>query len=230
MSDNEKKENENLQPAQDTYRTLSGSNRKMTRQMILISLAIFGGLLLLATGILLAGKWISDDSGTNPSEGSIRFYPPYEGDIFADREYLELDRSISYCADPDGYGETISMTDENIEEFNAEIRFLREWILLMTQGDSGRYNACFTENYFRSHEKQKSFAPQMIWQTVIYYQSVSSDENTGERLVTYRLSYRIHRNDGTVRNDVGSDGAKPQYVVLRISADGSIGIDNLYTK
>lgn len=214
---------------EDAYRALSGNNRKMMRQMLLISLAFFGVLLLLAGGILLAGKLLSKNSGEAGSD-SIRFYPPYNGDIFADAEYLALDRSISFCADPDGYGETVSITDENIEEFNAEVRFLRDWIRILTEGDADRYNACFTEAYFQTHERQKSFSPQMIWQTVIRYQSVSSDERTGERLVTYRLSYCIHRNDGTLRRDVGSDGSRPQYAVLRIAPDGSIGIDDLYTK
>jgi hypothetical protein len=146
----------------------------------------------------------------------IDFFAPYGGDIFASEEYLALDRSVSYF---DG-AVYRSITDANEEEFDLAVLFLRDLLHIMTRGDHAAYNAAFTRP-----AGQAEFSQQMIYESVIAYEGSTTDG--GDRLIVYRLEYKIHRNDGTLRRDVGSDGIKPQWAVVRVTDDGRISLDSL---
>ena len=58
---------------------------------------------------------------------------------------------------------------------------------------------------------------------------LSESKQGEERLITYRLEYMIHRNDGTFRRDVGSDASRPQDITVRVGTDGKILIERLVT-
>jgi hypothetical protein len=53
---------------------------------------------------------------------------------------------------------------------------------------------------------------------------VGEETANGALRVTYRLEYRIHRNNGTYRRDVGSDAVRPEYLTLTKEETGSFRI------
>ena len=69
-----------------------------------------------------------------------------------------------------------------------------------------------------------SFTQQMIYDIEIEKLSVSESEKG--ILYAYNVAYKIYRNNGTFRNDIGSDGAKTLYFEL-LESNGSILIDRI---
>ncbi len=202
-----------------------GAEQKLKKKMLWVLLGILGVMLLLLCLVLLLQSLLQW-GGEGEDDGYIHFYPTYAGDIFSYGPYLELNRSVSYCADAAGYGVTLSITEANRADFDVYVLYLCDWIKLMTYGAVEDYNACFSESYLREHGAQAAFSPQMIYNACIYF--VSEEQDGDGLLRTYRLDYMIHRNDGTLRRDVESDAIRPQYVQLRVGADRSIQIDALY--
>ena len=213
---------------QETTEVASVSPQNFKKKLLLILGIALGALILLLTAVaLITGLGKKDNPGFE--YGEEHFYPTYEGDIMQNKAYLDLDRSISYCADPAGYGETSSITDENRKDYSAEVLFLYDYLQTVIAGDANAYNKLFNEAYYKNKENKplESFSPQMIYQAKITYQT-EAKEGT-DRLVVYRLEYMIYRNDGTFRRDIASDSSRPQNIRLRVSADGSIAIENIST-
>ncbi len=206
--------------------TPSSEETELKKKMIRILLIFLGGMLLLLALIPIIGLFSSH--GGDGEDPSVYHYPPFEGNIFSYEPYLALDRTVSYCADPSGYGATVSITKENRVDFDAYVLFLCDFLKTMNYGDTEAYNACFSEEYLKEHGEAAAFPPQMIYRSCIYFQSRENDGR--DILLHYRLDYMIHRNDGSLRGDVGSDAIRPQYVTLRVREDGSIRIDELYIK
>ncbi len=155
------------------------------------------------------------------------FSPTYEGNIMEYPAYLALDRSVTYCNDPSGYGLTTSMTEEHRNEFPAGAWFLYQYIEILVSGDTDAYNALFNEQYYKKNDPHAPFTPQMIYKTEIRYRTEEKDGR--DTLVAFWLEYRIFENDGTFRRDIGSDATRGQNVVLRITPAGDISIEELTT-
>lgn len=196
----------------EAFLELEKRSRKMRKKLTLI----LGGVALCA--VILCGALLLPDllkNSKNPQEefreyGDEAFYEPYTGDIMKNEEYLELDRKVYYS---DGSGMESSIEDDNLSEFSNEVIFLYNYLQTIIRGDAEAYNACFNnENY-----RKDSFNPQMLYGARITFFSRSNDEKG--IIVTYRLEYMIHRNDGTFRRDIRSNESRPQYVTLRIEPE-----------
>ena len=204
----------NQQEQQNEYEALLSANRGLRRRLFWV-LAVLGGIVLLMVAVLLTLHFTLSGNGDDTSP-HIDFFDPYEGNIFEFEEYLGLDRSVTYF-DGQVYR---SIEEDNGESFDRAVLFLRDFLKTMTRGDVEAYNAAFTVS-----PRQKQFSQQMIYESVICYEGYTTDET--DRLIVYRLEYKIHRNDGTLRRDVGSDGMIPQWAVVRVTDSGEISIDAL---
>lgn len=204
----------NQQEQQNEYETLLAANRGLRRRLFVV-LAVLGGILLLMVAVLLVLHFALSGNGDDASP-HIEFFAPYEGNIFEFEEYLGLDRSVTYF-DGQVYR---SIETDNEKDFDRAVLFLRDFLEIMTRGDASAYNAAFTFS-----PQQKPFSQQMIYESVICYEGYTTDET--DKLIVYRLEYKIHRNDGTLRRDVGSDGMIPQWVVVRVTDGGDLSIDTL---
>ncbi len=202
------------QNPKETYEALLAQNQRMKRRFLLM-LAILGGVVLLMTAVLLLLHFAFSQT-KEPEPPRIHFYAPYGGDIFESEEYLSLDRRVYYF---DG----AIYLEVKGEGFDPAVLFLRDFLEIMTRGDTAAYNAAFTVD-----PHQTEFSQQMIYASEICYEGSVNDG--GDKLYTYRLEYKIHRNDGTLRRDVGSDGMRPQWAVVRVRNDGGISIDSLTTE
>lgn len=199
--------------------------RRMKKRILTLFAAVFAVLILLFLMLWLVDHLAHRNAGGN---GDYNFYPPYDGDIMENAEYLELNRMIDYCNDPLGYGLRQSITEENEEEFDASVLFLRDYLLTVIAGDAAAYNNYFNSVYFEDNEPKSSFYQQMLYNMVIYFESTEKQDG-GDTLTTYRLEYMIYKNNGSFRNDVGSDAILPRHVTLRISPDGTIKIEGIRT-
>ena len=70
------------------------------------------------------------------------------------------------------------------------------------------------------------FAPQMLYD--IRIEMLSNDpQNDGTVLYAFNVEYKIHRNDGTFRNDIDSDASKKLYFELYEDTEGLVRIDRI---
>jgi len=196
------------------YEELLAASKAMKRRMLQI-LAILGGVMLLMLAVVIGVHFAFAGEEENASP-QIDFYAPYDGDIFSFDEYLALDRSTSYF---DGYVYR-SIEEENEKSFDGAVLFLRDFLEMMKRGDVKGYNAAFTVD-----PHQSDFSQQMIYEAAICYERQGTDAQ--DRLILYRLEYKLHRNDGSLRRDVGSDGMKPLWAVVRVTPDGVCSLDSL---
>ena len=131
---------------------------------------------------------------------------------------------ITYCANSDGTG----LRTEVTEESDSKVRFLALFINSVIMGDNQAYRSYFSEAYL-SNNSLPQFTQQMLYDICIYYQG-SEVQKDGRTFYVYRLEYMIRKNNGTYRRDIGSDMIRPQYVVLSISRENEIKVENVYTQ
>ena len=211
--------------AQEELTRMQEGSKRQKRVMLTVLACAVGVMALLLGTVALIGLLGKD--GGDVSQGDYEFYPVYEGDIMENEEYLGLNRHVEYCADPSGYGMTTSITDENREEYDDSVLFLYDYMQTIIKGDAVAYNKMFNAKYFEDNEPKDAFSQQMLHEIKIRFLSESKEGE--ERLITYRVEYMIHRNDGTFRRDVGSDASRPQDITVRVGTDGKILIERLVT-
>ena len=117
-------------------------------------------------------------------------------------------------------------------EYNDAVRFFVKYFQTILAGDAETYNTFFTERYFRDNKEQERFAPQMIYDIVVEQLSETTG-NDGTTEWIFKVSYNIHRNDGSFRNDIPPvdglevSGSRPLYFRLIGDASGQVLIDEI---
>ena len=154
-----------------------------------------------------------------------QFCKPYNGNILEYEEYLAKDREIYYWESSEEYGMQYTVTDAHED---AKLRFLYQYLQTIIQGDFHTYNSYFNSVYYQTSEPKSNFAQQMLYDIKLFYESAETEQN-GERLITYRVEYKIMQNNGTFRTDIGSDMMRAQYLTLHEYSNGSILIEKLLT-
>ena len=149
------------------------------------------------------------------------YYPvDYELDIMTEPEYLDLDRNVYFTEG----AETYSINDLPREDLDSDVIFFLNYFDLAIAGNYDAYNKLFTENYYKSNEPYYSFTQQMIYE--IHLEKLGSETKGEQNIYYYDVSYKIHKNNGTFRNDIGCDGSKTLFFTL-IEENGSILIDSI---
>lgn len=182
-----------------------------------------GGLLALVLMLTVVNLLLPEKE--QPAAPEIHFYPVYEGNIFENPQYLGKDRLIRYCDDPSGYGLKSEITDADRETFDIKVRVVELYLKALMSGDNETLKELFSDRYM-AEVGVPQIPQQMIYNMCIYYYRTDPLDH-GVTQVTYKVDYMIYQNSGTYRRDVGSDGIKPEYLVLNVYEDGTIRIDNI---
>ncbi len=207
----------------------SSKKKKLTIIITFASLVIVGALswfLLYGIPEKNVNPMYSQDKqdeiiGMYGSTQSYIYYPiDYDLDIMTEREYLDLDRCIYYTEG----AETFSLNEYPLEELDLDMQFFFKYFDLAISGNYDEYNKLFTENYYKSNEPYYSFTQQMIYD--IRLERLGEKVVDGKDVFYYNVSYKIHKNNGTFRNDIGSDGSKTLYFTL-VDEGGKILIDSI---
>ncbi len=180
------------------------------RRAAIISACLIGALILCAVLIFVLE---SLDNGeyeyeTLPPVPDNKLYDTYpeDFDIMEYGEYLSLDRSIYHCNTTTGV--TVSIDAEEAEKLGEAFAVLYDVIIAINEGDSETYNS-----YMGSERLKKGdFTQQQIYDIVITPAETKVDG--GYETLTYKVTYRIHENNGTYRNTIESDVRRPQYFIL----------------
>lgn len=152
---------------------------------------------------------------------SYNFYPTdYNLDITKDEVYMDLDRSVHYKVG----NLSVLVLREEVDDYNDAVRFFYDYFDTIMAGDAETYNTYFTDRYYEYYEPYSRFAPQMIYAIEVEQLSETANED-GTTSWTFDVTYKIHRNDGTFRNDLDSDASKTLYYELIADRDGNVLID-----
>lgn len=179
--------------------------KKHKKRSIIIGMAIIA-LVGIISGVLLAIEpWAKKEvAGALGMYGSNKSYSNYEPDYDLDvtkvEEYMALDRNIYFTKGGESYilGEGDDITPDK--------QFFIDYFDRTINGRYTEYNEMFTDNYYKTNEPYIRFAPQMIYDIEI--EKLSETYSGGQTVYEYNVSYRIYKNNGTFRNDIGSDGSK----------------------
>lgn len=210
----------------DDSRKPSPEEKKRKKRNLIIVLVMFT-LLGAISFILTEAPQLFEKKDDSPKSmysdrlHSYTFYPTdLNLDVTADAEYMEKDRQIYYKKGP----VSVAVRPEELADYNDAVLFFVEYFATVIDGDTETYNRFFSENYYRTGKPYVEFAPQMLYDILIEELMEEKRQDGGNRW-TFRVEYKIHRNDGTFRNDMESDAVRPLFYVLEGDPTGDVKID-----
>lgn len=185
---------------------------------LLAFVALYYGITAV-TAIIKQHKADQESAGT---EHKIKFYTPnYDEDIRSDRIYMGLDRNFYF--EDSAYGTRFSYDTETLDEvsetYRRTVAVITEYLLAAVDGDEERINSLFSETYYAKGYKNKpKMAPQKLYDIVIITEpnSYGIDIPSADETQFYWVEYKIRMNNGTFRNDMGSDGVKKELFAVSI--------------
>ena len=192
--------------------------KKMKKRVIIVFAAMLAfAILYFAVSAIVAEVQRQKEEDTGYRPNTIIFHnADYDYNILKDKDYLALDRRPYFCDEATGV--TISIEDEELSKQDAGFRLLYDMVQCIIKGDNKGYNALFSSNYYAVEENlpEEEFTMQQIYD--IKFTKVRISEQTdGEINYTqyeYEVEYKIRKNNGTFRTDIGSDAARTQYFVM----------------
>ncbi|MCL2517167.1 MAG: hypothetical protein FWF15_01265 [Oscillospiraceae bacterium] len=193
---------------------MADKNKKF--KLIFIILAVIIGLLIILFIINLILQNVSESISkiNNSPETQKRYYYFYESDydlnILEDEEYLDKNRYIEYTQG----AVSILITDGNFNEYGRPIEFFNEYFTAVINGDAEKYNTFFSEDYHSdsNNKKYEKFTMQRIYNinvTLLSETVIEEGKYYGYNRYVFKVSYMIMKNDGSFRDDMGSDGSIP---------------------
>ena len=203
---------------------------KAGKKALLIAISVIAGLIVCLS---ICSALIDAFEARRAAAQKIDFdfYPAdYEENIFEDEDYLELIEGeyMSFCDITTNL--TVGIDREGAIDYGKEVAFLVEMLHDAISGDHTAYNACFSNEYYKNNQPKSSFTMQKIYDIVITYISretlTDSDGNNYTKSI-YTVEYKIYKNNGTFRNDIGN-GSKKQYFTLT-DTTGLVLVDNIST-
>ena len=208
------------------------NNKRSLKRDMLLAFAVTGGVLLLLLALVSALE--QKTSAGNQSETGdyqYKFSDEYITDIeefLADEDYIAKDRTIYYYNA--SLGTTVGIAEGQYQDYGQCVELLCEMVESIIAGNATAYNQCFSELYFTKEEPQDEFSMQKLYDIVIgtySEETVTKDGKTYTEYI-YTLEYKIRRNNGSLRDDMGSNGSRTQYLLIS-NREGTLLIDGIYT-
>ena len=206
---------------------------KKLKRRILIALAAMVAFVVIyfvassAIASCEAQRQAEEDAKNRPN--TIIFHDPdYEYNKFEDEGYMEKDRAVYYC-DIDT-GVTVSVGEDELHTYDPAFNLLYDMIDCIIRGDADGYNALFSENYYDAdldesaifqNDPEDDFTMQQLYAiklTKIKESSAKTESGVHYTQYEYEVEYKIRKNNGTFRTDIGSDASRKQYFVLSDSS------------
>ena len=188
---------------------------------VVLALAAVAGITLFVIDRVEKSKsartpYLADVYEAEPNRFAV--YDPDAPSIFEDENYLSLDRSIHIARG----GEEIAVPPDGADTADALAVFFVDYFDALAHGDTQRYNSLFTEAYFEAYDKQADFSDQRVYDIHVTLLGATDDESR----VSYKVEYKIKKNNGTFRRDIYSDSSRPMIFDLVKSGERYL-IDNM---
>ena len=175
----------------------------------------------LACAFLLCGIMIAIVEGYESGEGEfetwgaidpLKLHETYDEDfdIMEYDEYLGFDRNIYLDDRQTGVKESVAQEQASLHGKAFEVVYFV--LRAINEGDSETYNAYMGKDALKKGE----FTQQQIYDITISPHSSSEDGGIEEYI--FKVTYKIHENNGTYRNTIESDTSRPQYFYVNNSS------------
>ena len=196
---------------------------KKTDHRMLIAVISLSLLLLIVAAILPI--LFQEDSGTGGTPNFEFADPSLSADPTQDLDYMDLDRTVYYRTLA-GYEITVPVPSEDADGFDAELLLLVRMIRAVMAGDLSSYRACFSPEYLAEVGEIAPFTKQKLYEiTVTRYHDTDVNVPIGYTSVAcYGVAYKIKDNNGSFRNDLGSDAIREQVYFVVKDAAGSVAV------
>ena len=198
-------------------------SKKKTKKKILAAFAVMCVIGIVSGVLLYFEPWVMAEKeeplGMYGSMKQYNNYPiDYDIDVTSVDEYMDLDRNVYYSRNGEEY------ILEQSEELSVDQEFFIGYFDTVINGRYEEYNAMFTDKYYETTEPYVRFTPQMVYD--IHIEKLSESYSGGKTTYVYNVSYRIFQNNGTFRNDIGSDSSKTLYFEL-VEQNGAVKVDRV---
>lgn len=192
------------------------SDREKLKRIALVVVGVLLALTLLAGALWLVSSLLSkrhDPPGPEAENGYKFYEADYERNIFEEPAYQRLNRSVLYLE----YGSGEPLTEENYRTLGVASDFFYGYFDAIIRGDVERYRAYLTPHYVKKYDPPERFTMQMLYNIEVNReQQMSTADFEGQTVNVHYFSvkYSIFENNGTFRNDVGSNKSTTQYYEL----------------
>ena len=187
-----------------------GLNR---RKMIRFLAACLAVLVFITAALLFLLRDEDEKKPYVPPRADAEFAPiDWSGDVWSDQQYIdEYDRDVYYR---DASSILHLLSDDDYERCGDEAAFIYEVLTCIREGDANGYNAALSEYYKSAVGTKASFTEQKLYD-VRYEIDRYVDGGEAGILTSYYVYFRIKNNNGTFRDDVGSDELRRMTYYLR---------------
>ena len=212
------------------------SDRSAQKRGIIIAFAIMVGIVVIwyASGpvadmISSAIESVRANNKGDPTSDymdhiSTYIFAPsnYNEDIYADEEYMQLDRMIYYKEGADTFG----VPEDSYAAYGAGLVFFGRYFDDVIHGRYEDYDAYFTEEYFKNQSNKERFTPQKLYDILVEHIRTELKDD-GSHSHIYYVSFKIFKNTGTFRNDIGSDMSRTVVYELIEDTSGNVLINDI---
>ncbi len=223
--DNKNNEDINvLEKVADEQRCEADEARRKAKRLKTIIICVICGMVAFSVlGMVLLFS-ISEDRGLlgglfvpeqeSETQKPIKFHEVYPDafNIFEYDEYMGLDRIIYYC-DPQ-MGTEEGVAEKDASSYGEVFEILYKMINAAIRGDHKEYNRYLGG---KQAEEAHEFTQQQIYNIKLTHhsiKSVTSDNGKVYQEQVYIVEYMINENNGTFRDDIGSNESRKQYYVF----------------
>lgn len=197
----------------------------MKKKKLIVALLLIVAAVLLLLAMIPLFLWFFQEP--EPTYSFKFADPSLSTNIYADEDYMDLDHAIYYTTGQGGYEFKNALREEDYTSYNKAVQLLIKLVQAAQDGDAEAYNACFSKEYIEKEGEFEPFTMQKIYDINIReYTSSSKAElpDTYKELYVYGLSYKIKDNNGSLRNDMGSDASREQFISVVIDQNGQASI------
>ncbi len=171
-------------------------------------------------------SWLN--TGTNDRVPVYKYYDPdWESDILNDPDYTALKGDIFYAPND---SEMFSVgKEEYLNKGGKGLLFMANYVNAVIAGDHETLNKMFTDSFLKENGLYEDFTEQRLYDIKIkkYHYANPKYENSNIKDEYYIITYKIDRNDGLFRDDIGQEGELAQLFEVFIFDDGTVLADNI---
>ncbi len=205
-------------------------SKKTKKRLLIIIVSILAAIAVLFAVSFAIDKYYDKKDSEAESPIDYDFYPAdYDEYIYNDTEYAEkIEYGFMYYTD-NSTGLTLGIEKETAVEHGSEAVFMVDYIYSIINGNAAEYNTFFSDTYYENHDKHGEFTMQKLYDVNITKDSseIVSEDGGDYTKYIFVVEYKIFKNNGTFRNDIG-DGSKKQYITVT-DRYGELLIDSITT-
>lgn len=204
-------------------------NKSLKKRLLIIIASVLGAIAVLFGASFAIDKYYDKKNGEENSPIDYDFYPAdYDENIYNDKEYIEkIENGFIYYTDFSN-NITLGIERDNAAEYGDEVAFMVDYVYSIIEGDRAKYNGFFSDAYYENNDKHGEFTMQKLYDVNITKESSEQiTENGNYTKYIFVVEYKIFKNNGTFRNDIGN-GSKKQYITVT-DRTGELEIDAVRT-